>query len=346
MIMRATAIYGKSDIRLDDVADPAIIDATDAIVAVTAACICGSDLWAYWGVAPRAPGQRIGHEFVGVVAEVGAAVNTVKPDDFVIAPFVWADGTCPACAEGLFTSCPNGGFWGEPGSDGGQGEAVRVPYADATLVVVPARPADSEIAKLLALSDVMATGHHAALAAGVRPGGTVAVVGDGAVGLCGVLAAHRLGAERIIALGRNPERTAIATRFGATDIVGVRGDDAVNAVRELTGGLGAHSVLECVGTHLSLNTALSIARDGGHVGFVGVPHEVAEVDIKGMFNRNVSLGGGVAPTRRYIDELLHDVLAGTLDPAPVFDVTMPLTEVAKGYAAMDDRSALKVLLRP
>jgi threonine dehydrogenase-like Zn-dependent dehydrogenase len=346
MIMRATAIYGKSDIRLDTVADPIIGEPTDAIVAVTAACICGSDLWAYRGVAHRAPGQRIGHEFVGVVAEVGASVGTVAPGDFVIAPFVWADGTCPYCAEGLFTSCPNGGFWGEPGSDGGQGEAVRVPYADATLVRVPEAPQPGDIAKLLALSDVMATGHHAALAAGVRPGATVAVVGDGAVGLCGVLAAHRLGADRIIALGRNPDRTAIAKRFGATDVVSVRGDDATDEVRELTAGLGAHSVLECVGTQASMATALAIARDGGHVGFVGVPHEVADVDIKAMFNRNVSLGGGVAPARRYAAELLHDVLAGTLDPSPVFDVTMPLAKVAEGYAAMDDRSALKVMLRP
>jgi threonine dehydrogenase-like Zn-dependent dehydrogenase len=347
MIMRATAIYGPRDIRLDTVPDPVIKEPTDAVVRVVAACICGSDLWAYRGVATRQPGQRIGHEFVGVVEETGAAVGTVKTGDFVITPFVWADGTCAYCADGLYTSCPEGGFWGEPGSDGGQGEAVRVPYADATLVVVPGgEPDPAKIPALLALSDVMATGHHAALAAGARPGATVAVVGDGAVGLCGVLAAHRLGAERIIALGRNPARTAIATSFGATDIVGERGEEAVTAVRELTNGFGAHAVLECVGTQQSLDTAIAIARDGGGVGFVGVPHEVATVDIGDMFGRNVALGGGVAPARKYADELLRDVLAGTLDPSPVFDVTMPLSGVAAGYAAMDDRSALKVLLRP
>ncbi|HEY2792165.1 MAG TPA: zinc-dependent alcohol dehydrogenase family protein [Micromonosporaceae bacterium] len=344
--MRATTIHGKDDIRLSTVDDPTIVAPTDAIVSVTAACICGSDLWAYRGVSQRQPGARIGHEFVGVVAEVGAEVTTLAPGDFVIAPFLWADGTCAYCADGLYTSCPDGGFWGEPGSDGGQGEAVRVPYADATLVRLPEAPAADEVAKVLALSDVMATGHHAALGAGVVPGATVAVVGDGAVGLCGVLAAHRLGAGRVIALGRNPARTAIATRFGATDIVDVRGDEAVAVVKELTGGLGAQAVLECVGTQQSLGTAIAIARDGGQVGFVGVPHEVAEVDIHDMFDRNVGLVGGVAPARRYIDELLRDVLAGTLDPSPVFDVTMPLAEVAAGYAAMDDRSALKVMLLP
>jgi threonine dehydrogenase-like Zn-dependent dehydrogenase len=344
--MRATAIYGPRDIRLDTVADAAVVEPTDAVVRVVAACICGSDLWAYRGVASRQPGQRIGHEFVGVVEDVGAEV-TLRRGDFVIAPFVWADGTCEYCAEGLYPSCPAGGFWGEPGSDGGQSEAVRVPYADATLVAVPGvTEGDERVPALLALSDVMATGHHAALAAGVRRGGTVAVVGDGAVGLSGVLAAHRLGAARIIALGRNAARTAIATRFGATDIVGERGDDAIARVKELTGGFGAHAVLECVGTQQSLDTAIAIARDGGGVGFVGVPHEVGAIDIADMFDRNVRLGGGVAPARKYLDELLSDVLAGTLDPSPVFDVTMPLSEVAAGYAAMDDRSALKVQLRP
>ncbi len=248
----------------------------------------------------------------------------------MIAPFVWADGTCPYCLDGIYTSCPDGGFWGEPGSDGGQGEAVRVPYADATLVRIPSAPGVSDIPKLLALSDVMATGHHAALAAGVRAGSTVAVVGDGAVGLCGVLAARRLGADRIIALGRNPQRIALATQFGATDIVEVRGDEAVDSVRELTGGLGAYAVLECVGTQESLTTALAITRDGGRVGFVGVPHEVGDLDVKQMFNRNVGLAGGVASARFYADELLRDVLAGTLDPSPVFDVTMPLDRGCRG----------------
>ncbi len=345
--MRATAIYGPRDVRLDTVPDPVIKDPTDAVVRVTAACICGSDLWAYRGIAGRQPGQRIGHEFVGVVEEVGESVRALRPGTFVIAPFVWADGTCAYCADGLYTSCAEGGFWGEPGSDGGQGEAVRVPYADATLVSVPdGEPDPGRIPALLALSDVMATGHHAALAAGAGRGTTVAVVGDGAVGLCGVLAAQRLGAERIIALGRNPARTAIARAFGATDVVGERGPDAVAAVREMTGGFGAHAVLECVGTQQSLDTAIAIARDGGAVGFVGVPHQISTVDIGDMFGRNVALRGGVAPARKYANELLGDVLAGRLDPSPVFDVTLPLAEVAAGYAAMDDRSALKVLLRP
>ncbi|HEX6500646.1 MAG TPA: zinc-dependent alcohol dehydrogenase family protein [Micromonosporaceae bacterium] len=342
--MRATKIYGPGDVRLEEVPDPVVREPGDAVVRVVAACICGSDLWAYRGVAKREPGQRIGHEFVGVVEEVGSEVRTVRPGDFVIAPFVWSDGTCDYCREGLQTSCVNGGFWGSGGSDGGQGEAVRVPYADGTLVAVPGEVDPAQVPALLALSDVMGTGHHAARAAGVRPGATVAVVGDGAVGLCGVLAAHRLGAGRIIALGRNPARVAVARRFGATDVVGERGDEAVAAVRELTGGEGAHAVLECVGTQQSMATAIGLARDGGRVGYVGVPHEVVDIDIRQMFNRNVALGGGVAPARAYLPELLADVLAGRLDPGPVFDVRLPLSEVGRGYAAMDDRSALKVML--
>ncbi len=344
--MRATTIHGPRDIRLEEVPDPKISQATDAIVKVTAACICGSDLWAYRGVAQREPGQRIGHEFVGVVEEVGSEVTTVRPGDFVIAPFVWSDGICEYCADGLQTSCPHGGFWGTAGSDGGQGEAVRVPYADGTLVAVPGEVDPALVPALLSLSDVMGTGHHAARAAGARPGATVAVVGDGAVGLCGVLAAQRLGAERIISLGRNPARTEIARRFGATDVVPERGEAAVAAVRDLTGGSGAHAVLECVGTQESLATAVGIARDGGRVGFVGVPHEVAQVPIGEMFGRNVGLLGGVAPARAYLPELLADVLAGRIDPSPVFDLELPLADVARGYAAMDDRTALKVLLRP
>jgi threonine dehydrogenase-like Zn-dependent dehydrogenase len=345
--MRATTIYGPHDIRSETVSDPKIEEPGDAVVRVVASCICGSDLWAYRGLSQRKPGQRIGHEFVGVIEEIGSEVRGLRRGDFVIAPFVWADGACTYCADGLYTSCVNGGFWGEPGSDGGQGEAVRVPYADATLVPVPdGRPSDDAIPALLALSDVMATGHHAALAARVRPGVTVAVVGDGAVGLCGVLAARRLGAERIIMLGRNPERIAIASAFGATDIVRQRGDEAVALVKDLTVGQGAHAVLECVGTEESLATALAIARDGGGVGFVGVPHGSKGIDVGDMFGRNVSLGGGVAPARKYANELLADVMAGSLDPSGVFDVAMPLAEVAAAYQAMDDRSALKVLLRP
>jgi threonine dehydrogenase-like Zn-dependent dehydrogenase len=345
--VKATIINGARSIELADVPDPAITQPTDAVVRVVASCICGSDLWPYRGVAKVEEPRRIGHEFIGLVEQAGPEVRTLRPGDFVIAPFAWADGTCAYCAEGLYTSCLNGGGWGGDGTDGGQGEAVRVPYADANLVAVPGgRPDDKLLPALLSLSDVMATGHHAALAAGVGPGSTVAVVGDGAVGLCGVLASRRLGADRIIALGRNPARTAIATAFGATDIVAERGEEAVAAVKELTGGLGAPSVLECVGTQQSMDTALSAAREGGRVGYVGVPLEVGSVNIRHMFGTNVWLCGGVAPARKYADELLRDVLDGTLDPSPVFDVTMPLADVAAGYAAMDDRSALKVLLRP
>jgi threonine dehydrogenase-like Zn-dependent dehydrogenase len=343
--MRATVIHGPHDIRIEEVPDAAIQKPTDAVVRTVLACICGSDLWAYRGVAAREPGQRIGHEFLGVVEAVGSEVRGFKPGDLVVAPFVWSDGVCEFCVEGLQTSCPHGGFWGSPGSDGGQGEAVRVPFADGTLVQLPQEAAADQhlLTALLALSDVMATGHHAAVAAGVGPGSTVAVVGDGAVGLCGVLAARRLGADRIIAMGRHEARTAIARTFGATDIVAERGEAAVAAVQELTGGVGAQAVLEAVGTEESMRTAISITRDGGAVGYVGVPHGgSAGVDIGQMFDRNVALRGGVAPARAYIPELLADVLNGTIDPSPVFDATVGLDGVPIGYKAMDERTALKV----
>ncbi|MDH6129441.1 zinc-dependent alcohol dehydrogenase family protein [Kitasatospora sp. GP82] len=343
--MRATVIHGPNDIRIEEVPDPRVQRPTDAVVRVVNACICGSDLWAYRGVAAREAGQRIGHEFVGIVEEVGSEVSGFKPGDFVVAPFVWSDGSCDFCREGLHTSCPEGGFWGQVGSDGGQGEAVRVPYADGTLVQLPKDAASDErlLPGLLALSDVMSTGHHAAVSAGVRPGATVAVVGDGAVGLCGVLAAHRLGAARVIALGRHQVRTDIARKFGATDVVAERGEAAIEAVKELTGGQGAHAVLEAVGTEESMRTAISVARDGGAVGYVGVPHGgSAGVDIGQMFGRNVSLNGGVAPARAYIPELLPDVLSGAIDPGLVFDRTVDLAGVPDGYRAMDERTALKV----
>ncbi|MEU5764304.1 zinc-dependent alcohol dehydrogenase family protein [Streptomyces asoensis] len=343
--MRATVIHGPDDIRIEEVPDPVVRHPTDAVVRVVNACICGSDLWAYRGVAARTAGQRIGHEFLGIVEAVGSEVRGFRPGDFVVAPFVWSDGTCDYCREGLHTSCPQGGFWGEVGSDGGQGEAVRVPFADGTLVQLPKDAAGEEklLPGLLALSDVMSTGHHAAVAARVRPGATVAVVGDGAVGLCGVLAAQRLGAGRIIALGRHEARTAIARGFGATDVVAERGESAIEAVKELTGGQGAHAVLEAVGTEESMRTAISIARDGGAVGYVGVPHGgSAGVDISQMFDRNVSLAGGVAPARAYIPELLPDVLSGAIDPGAVFDRSVGLDGVPEGYRAMDARTALKV----
>ncbi|MFB8107668.1 MULTISPECIES: zinc-dependent alcohol dehydrogenase family protein [Streptomyces] len=347
--MRATVIHAPHDIRVEEVPDPAVRRPTDAVVRVLKACICGSDLWAYRGEAARQPGQRIGHEFLGVVEEAGSGVEGFAVGDLVVAPFVWSDGTCSYCAEGLTTSCPEGGFWGSVGSDGGQGEAVRVPYADGTLVKLPADAASDGrlLTALLALSDVLGTGHHAAVGAGVTQGSTVAVVGDGAVGLCGVMAAKRLGAERIIALGRHTARTDIARRFGATDVVAERGEAALAAVRELTRGEGAHSVIEAVGTEQSMRTALDIVRDGGSIGYVGVPHGSASgVDLGVMFGRNIALRGGVAPVRTYIPELLPDVLDGTIDPSPVFDLSIGLDEVPAGYEAMDARTALKVLITP
>ncbi|UUN26138.1 zinc-dependent alcohol dehydrogenase family protein [Streptomyces sp. FIT100] len=347
--MRATTIHGPFDMRVEEVPDPAVREPTDVVVRVLRACICGSDLWAYRGESQRQPGQRIGHEFLGTVVEAGARVTGFVPGDLVVAPFVWADGACEYCAEGLQTSCPQGGFWGSPGSDGGQGEAVRVPFADATLVKLPADAAfdDRLLTALLALSDVLGTGHHAALGAGVTKGSTVAVVGDGAVGLCGVIAAKRLGAERIIALGRHQVRTDLARTFGATDVVAVRGEEAVAAVRDLTGGQGAHAVIEAVGTEQSMRTAVGITRDGGAIGYVGVPHGSGTgLDLGVMFDRNIALRGGVAPVRAYIPELLPDVLDGTVDPSPVFDVTVGLDGVPDGYRAMDNRTALKVLVKP
>ncbi|WP_328899553.1 MULTISPECIES: zinc-dependent alcohol dehydrogenase family protein [unclassified Streptomyces] len=347
--MRATVIHAPHDIRVEEVPDPVIQQPTDVVLRVLRACICGSDLWAYRGESARQPGQRIGHEFLGIVEEAGSEVRGFSAGDLVVAPFVWSDGTCAYCAEGLTTSCPQGGFWGSVGSDGGQGEAVRVPHADGTLVALPAAAAadDRLLTGLLALSDVLGTGHHAAVGAGVRAGSTVAVVGDGAVGLCGVMAAKRLGAERIIALGRHTARTDIARDFGATDVVAERGDAAVAAVRELLGGEGAHCVIEAVGTEQSMRTAVGITRDGGAIGYVGVPHGSGTgLDLGDMFNRNIALRGGVAPVRTYIPELLPDVLDGTIDPSPVFDLSVGLEDVPAGYKAMDGRTALKVLITP
>ncbi|MFG2722504.1 zinc-dependent alcohol dehydrogenase family protein [Streptomyces sp. NPDC048416] len=347
--MRATVIHAPHDIRVEEVPDPKVQVSTDAVVRVLRACICGSDLWAYRGESARKPGQRIGHEFLGVVEEAGSEVRGLRKGDLVVAPFVWSDGTCDFCSEGLTTSCPQGGFWGSVGSDGGQGEAVRVPFADGTLVKLPADAASDDhlLTALLALSDVMGTGHHAAIGAGVKRGSTVAVVGDGAVGLCGVLAAKRLGADRIIALGRHPARTDIAKLFGATDVVAERGEAAVDAVRSLTRGHGAHAVIEAVGTEQSMRTAVDITRDGGAIGYVGVPHGSGTgLDLGVMFDRNIALRGGVAPVRTYIPELLADILDGTIDPSPVFDLTVGIDGVPDGYRAMDERTALKVLVKP
>ncbi len=344
--MRATVMYGAGDVRVEDVPDARLIEAGDALVTVTRAAVCGSDLWPYNSMEPSDTGRRMGHEFIGIVEAAGADVRTVKKGDLVVAPFVWSDGTCIFCREGLHTSCLHGGRYGFDGVDGGQGEAVRVPQADGTLVALPVGPDDALMPSLLTLSDVMATGHHAALAARVEPGKTVAVVGDGAVGLCGVLAARRLGAERIFILGRHPARTALATEFGATDVVSERGDEAIERVRELTDGLGVHSALECVGYEESTVTAISIARPGGAVGRVGVPQDETMPASLPAFFDNVTVAGGPAPARAYIEELLPDVLEGRIEPGRVFDRVGHLDDVPDGYRAMDAREAIKVMVTP
>jgi threonine dehydrogenase-like Zn-dependent dehydrogenase len=344
--MRATVIHGTRDVRVEDVPDARIMEPTDALVRVTHACICGSDLWPYRGeLQIYGIGGRTGHEFIGVIEDVGSAVTTLRKGDHVIAPFAYSDGTCEYCSAGVHTSCVAGGYWGGKG-DGGQGEAVRAPLADGTLVAIPDSVDLTDhtlVASFAALTDVMATGHHANVSAGVQAGDTVAVIGDGAVGLCAVRAAKRLGAGRIIALGHHAGRLEVAKRFGATDIVTARGDEAAAAVKEMTGG-GARRVLECVGTDTSFNTAIHACRAGGRVGHVGVPIG-GHLDMADCHMRNVGIVGGVAPARRYIPELLADVLAGTLDPSPVFDMTVDLAQVPDGYAAMDERRAIKVLVR-
>lgn len=343
-------LHAPGDIRLEQVPDPRILAPTDAIVRVTASCVCGSDLWPYRGVSQVSEPRRIGHEFVGVVEEVGDDVHEIRSGQFVIAPFTWSDNTCPHCRAGVHTACANGGGWGSPDRDGqmvdgGQGELVRVPLADGTLVATPEHPDEEMLPSLTALSDVMGTGWHAAISAGVRPGHTVVVVGDGAVGLCGVLAATRMGAERVVAMSRHESRQAVAREFGATDIVAERGEEGIATIMELTDGIGADAVLECVGTGESMTQAFGCARPGATVGFVGVPHGV-EVPIRDMFGRNVHLAGGVAPVRHYLEQLRDDVLAGEIRPGRVFDLTLPLAQVADAYTAMDERRAIKVLLRP
>jgi threonine dehydrogenase-like Zn-dependent dehydrogenase len=337
-------MYGAGDVRVETVPDARVIEPTDALVAVTRACICGSDLWPYKTLEQSETGRVMGHEAIGVVESVGASVRTVKAGDLVVMPFAWSDGTCAFCQEGLQTSCVHGGFFGTFEVAGAQAEAVRVPQADGTLFALPVGRDDALMASLLTLSDVMGTGHHAAVAARVGPGKSVAVVGDGAVGLCGVIAARRLGAEQIILLGRHPDRIALARDFGATDIVSERGDEAIERVRELTGGLGAHSVLECVGYEQSTLTALGIARPGGAVGRVGVPQDASLPAAQPTFYNNVTIAGGPAPVRAYIEELLPDILEGRIEPGRVFDSVTNLDGVPDGYRAMNDREAIKVMI--
>ncbi|WP_435837753.1 zinc-binding dehydrogenase [Streptantibioticus parmotrematis] len=343
--MRAAVMFGAGDVQVREVPDARLTRPTDAVVRVTHAAVCGSDLWRYQKLAPTPDGVRVGHEFIGVVEETGVDVTSVRRGDLVLAPFKWSDGTCEFCRAGLHSSCLNGGFWGGE-LDGGQGEAVRVPQADGTLVKLDPEPDDPRLPAVLALSDVLCTGHHAAKAARVGPGTTVAVVGDGAVGLCAVLACVRLGADRVIMLGRHARRTDLARRYGAHEVVAERGEAAVERVRELTGGHGAHAVLECVGTGAALRDALDMARPGGAVGYVGVPQDGEGVDVRRFYRRNVTLAGGVTPARAYVPELLPDVLAGRLDASAVFDRTVALDGVPDGYKAMAEREALKVLIRP
>src|ERR687883_1756470 len=316
--MRATVMYGAGDARIENVPDPRIDEPTDAVIRVTRACICGSDLWPYQSLAPEDGARVMGHEAIGVVEEVGRDVRAVKRGDVVVMPFAFSDGTCMFCEEGLHTACVHGGFFGNPEVPGAQSEAVRVPQADGTLYILPVGEDDALMPSLLTLSDVLGTGYHAAAVAKVARGSSVAVVGDGAVGLCGVIAAKRLGAEQIIIMGRHPDRIALAKEFGATDVVSERGDEGVERVRELTNGFGVHSVLECVGLEQSMLTALSIARPGGAVGRVGVPQDETMPASRPAFYKNVTVSGGPALARAYIEELLPDILEGMIEPGRVF----------------------------
>ena len=344
--MRATVMFGAHDVRIQNVPDARIVSATDAVVRVTSACICGSDLWPYEAMARSESGRVMGHEAIGVVEAVGADVRKLKVGDFVIMPFAYSDGTCDFCHEGLQTSCLHGGFFGTSQVAGAQAEAVRIPLADGTLFALPVGPDHALVASLLTLSDVMGTGHHAAVAARVAPGKSVAVVGDGAVGLCGVIAAKRLGAEQIIMLGRHPDRIALAREFGATDVVSERGAEASERVLELTGGHGVHSVLECVGLGQAMQTSIEIARPGGAVGRVGVPQDATMPASQTSFFRNVTVSGGPAPVRAYIADLLPDVLSGRIEPGRVFDRVVGLDGVPEGYRAMNDRESIKVMVNP
>jgi threonine dehydrogenase-like Zn-dependent dehydrogenase len=342
--MKATIYHGARDVRFETVPDPAIADPKDAIVRVRRAAICGSDLWFYRGITKPAPGAHTGHEFIGIVEEVASEVRSVRPGDAVIAPFAWSDGTCEFCREGLQTSCLHGGFFGT--ENGGQAELVRVPYADGTLVKIPDAIA-RDVPKLdasVTLTDVMGTGHYGVVAAQTAPGSTVAVIGDGAVGLCAVLsAAKEIGAERVIAVGHNAKRLEIAKRFGATHTFDSHDAEVEKRILELTLG-GSPHVVEAVGNQESMDLAIDIARPGGTVSFVGVPHNVKSVPIATMFYKHVALRGGPAPVRAFLPRLIESLASGRIDPSPVLDLSLPLGRVAEGYAAMDERRAIKVLL--
>ncbi|MCZ2839381.1 zinc-dependent alcohol dehydrogenase family protein [Modestobacter sp. VKM Ac-2985] len=338
--MRGAVLHAPGDVRVEQLEDPRVVEPTDAVVRASATCVCGSDLWPYRGINEVTEPTPIGHEYVGVVEAVGDDVTTVRPGQFVIVPFIASDGTCPHCRAGYQSACAH-----RVGITGAQAELLRVPHADGTLVATPEVPSAELLPSLLTLSDVMATGWFAAVAAGVQPGMTVAVVGDGAVGLLGVLSAAQLGAERIIAMSRHEPRQRLATGFGATDIVTERGDEGVARIRDLTDGVGADAVLECVGTGESMDQAIRSTRPGGGVGFVGVPHGV-EITGRQLFSTMVRLHGGPAPVRRFLPDLIDRVWSGAIDPGRVFDLTLPLDQAAEGYRAMDERRAVKALLTP
>ena len=338
--MRGAVLYGPRDVRFEERETPKIVKPTDAIIRISATCVCGSDLWPYRGIQPIAQPTPRGHEYCGIVEEVGSAVTSIKPGQFVIGSFFASDNSCPNCQIGYQSSCQHAEFVGTA-----QAPLLRVPLADGTLVTTPDVPSGEMVPSLLALSDVMGTGWFAADAANVKPGSTVVVVGDGAVGLLGVLSAKQMGAERIIAMSRHQSRQKLAREFGATDIVTERGEEGMARIKELTGGIGADSVLECVGTQESMMQAISSARKGGYVGYVGVPHGV-ELDGEKLFYAHVHLHGGPAPVRRYLPDLIKLVWNKKINPGKVFDLTLPLDQVAEGYRAMDERRAIKALLRP
>ncbi len=338
--MRGAVLYGPRDVRFEERETPKIVKPTDAIIRISATCVCGSDLWPYRGIQPIAQPTPMGHEYCGIVEELGKAVTSIKAGQFVIGSFFASDNICPNCQIGYQSSCQHAEFVGTA-----QAPLLRVPLADGTLVATPDVPSGEMVPSLLALSDVMGTGWFAADAANVKPGKTVAVVGDGAVGLLGVLSAKQMGAGRIIAMSRHESRQKVAREFGATDIVTERGDEGVERIKELTNGIGADSVLECVGTQESMMQAITSARKGGYVSYVGVPHGV-ELDGEKLFYAHVHLHGGPAPVRRYLPDLIKLVWKKKINPGKVFDLTLPLDQVAEGYRAMDERRAIKALLRP
>jgi threonine dehydrogenase-like Zn-dependent dehydrogenase len=345
--MKAAVFQGPGKIEVQEVPDPVIQNPDEAIVKVTHCCICGSDLWIYRGLEPYVAGSRIGHEFMGIVEAVGDQVKNIRAGDLVVAPFHASDGTCPECRAGMTSACRKRLNWGTHGYDAGQGEKVRLPMADGTLFVIPKDKATERIMPaLLSLSDVLCTGHHSAVCAGVAKGSTVAVIGDGAVGLCAVAASKRLGAAKVFLISTHEDRAARGRQFGATDIIAARGAEAVRQIRAATNDLGVDGALECVGTADSWDTAFEVVRAGGNIGVVGWPHGVPDIPISKVFSRNIGVKGSGAPAARYIPELMPDVLSGKLDVSAIFTQTVPLADIAAGYKAMNERRQIKVLVRP